>query len=146
MTVRAQHPRRDLIHGIAIIYDRLPKLYRKVAGYGFAMAEVSLALVYENGCGVPQSYTEAARWYRKAADKGLATAQYNLGHLYYAGQGVPLDYLQAQMWWILAAARGDKEAAKNRDRLCAWMTPAQIAQALALAAAWKPTTGKSRAV
>ena len=54
-----------------------------------------------------------------------------------------LDYIQAHMWFSLAAAQGSiADAAKNRDLVAARMTSAQIEQAKALAAAWKPKTGQ----
>jgi len=52
------------------------------------------------------------------------------------------DYVQAYMWLNLAAAQGNAQAARNRDLAAAKMTSDQIAQAQALAAAWKPTTGQ----
>jgi TPR repeat protein len=43
--------------------------------------------MYEDGKGLPQSYTEALKWHRLAADQGHAFAQYKLGFLYYDGRG-----------------------------------------------------------
>jgi TPR repeat protein len=76
---------------------------------------------------------------RRLADQGDAEAQDHLALLYYSGQGVAQDYVQAHMWFNLAAAQGKADAAKHRDDVAAKMTPGQIAQAKALAAAWKPT-------
>ena len=42
------------------------------------------------------------------------------------------------MWYKLAAAQGAGVAAKNRDRVAAKMTPAQIAEAQRLASEWVP--------
>ena len=42
----------------------------------------------------------------------------------------------------LSASQGHPDAAKYRDLLAAKMAPAQIAQAKALAAAWKPSPGQ----
>ena len=72
----------------------------------------------------------------------MSAAQSNLGFMYYTGQGVPQDYVKSYMWASLAAAQGDAKAAMGRDTVAALMTPAQIQQATALAAAWKPTTGR----
>ena len=91
---------------------------------------------------MPRNEAEAARWYRKAAEAGDRGAQNNLGILLAKGQGVPQDYVQVHMWLSLAAARGDANVAKNPEAVAAKMTPAQIEQAEALAAAWKPTTGQ----
>jgi uncharacterized protein len=65
--------------------------------------------------------------------------------MYEFGQGVPQDYVQAYVWYKLAEAGGklyDAAWRRYRDSVAAKMTPAQIEQAKALAAAWKPTTGK----
>ena len=52
-------------------------------------------------------------------------------------------------WWSRArprpprsALQGNADAAKDRDIVAARMTPAQIEQGKALAAAWKPTTSE----
>lgn len=42
------------------------------------------------------------------------------------------------MWTNLAAAQGSKEAAKARDIIVKYMTPAQIVEAQRLAREWKP--------
>jgi hypothetical protein len=42
----------------------------------------------------------------------------------------------------LAAAQGDASGAQGRDFLATQMSPSQIEQATALAAAWKPMAGK----
>ena len=103
------------------------------------------------GRGVPQDYAAAVSWFRKAADQGYATAQYNLGIMYDPGQGVPQDYVQAYMWFNLAARatmrptrRAAIDAVRNRDRVAAKMTPAQIAEAQKLAREWKPKPDGSR--
>jgi len=119
--------------------------YRKAADQGDAGAQNNLGLMYDLGRGVPQDDAEALKWYRKAADQGYARAQNNLGLIYDNGQGVPQDYVQAHMWFNLAAARSPASqtemrdrAVKNRDRVAAKMTPAQIAEAQRLAREWKP--------
>ena len=84
-------------------------------------------------------------WYRKAAEQGDAPAQLNLGVMYDTAQGVPQDHVQAHKWYNLAAARftasetaNREKAVRNRDRLAAKMTAAQIAEAQRLAREWKP--------
>ncbi len=83
------------------------------------------------------------KWYRKAAEQGRANAQHNLGVMYERGQGVPQDYAQAHMWFILAASNllpgeNPDRAARDRDMIAIWMTPAQISEAQKLAREWKP--------
>jgi len=75
-----------------------------------ADAEYRLALLYQQGKGVPQDYSEALRWCQRAADQGNAKAQYGLGSMYYYGQGVPQDYAQALRWYRKAAEHGDPKA------------------------------------
>jgi len=48
---------------------------RQEAEQGHAEAQFNLGLMYIDGQGVPQDYTQAAQWYRKAAEQGDATAQ-----------------------------------------------------------------------
>ena len=119
--------------------------YRKAAEQGLAAAQLNLGVMYDNGQGVPQDYAEAVMWYRKAAEQGVAAAQLNLGVRYDNGRGVPQDYVQAHMWFNLAAARflaseteNRETAVRNRDRIAAKMTVAQIAEAQRLAREWKP--------
>ncbi|MBE0616885.1 MAG: sel1 repeat family protein [Proteobacteria bacterium] len=52
-------------------------LYLPAAKQGDAGAQYNLGLLYANGQGVPQNYTEAANWYRKAAEQGNASAQFS---------------------------------------------------------------------
>jgi len=87
-----------------------------------------------------QNYAEAVKWYRKAADQGYVAAQSDLGDMYDEGLGVPQNYVQAHMWYNLAASRftpSEKEkldlAINRRDQVAVKMTPAQIAEAQAMA-------------
>jgi TPR repeat protein len=119
---------------------------RPLAEQGVALAQYHLGFMYHNhGRGVTQDYGEAAKWYHKAADQGLAPAQNSLGFMYSEGRGVRQDYLQAYKWYILADMRWPASetatrdmAGKNRERVAALMTPAQIAEAERLAREWRP--------
>ena len=62
---------------------------------GHANAQYSLGLMYEDGEGVPQDYSNAMEWYLKAANQGHAKAQHKLGGMYGNGRGVPEDYSKA---------------------------------------------------
>ena len=111
------------------------KLLRPLVDKGDVDAQVLLALMYDNGTGVAQDYKEAARLYGLAAAQGNAFAQSNLGVMYGNGTGVAQDYVRAHMWFNLGAISGDKDnkAPANRDIVAAKMTPAQIAEAQAMA-------------
>jgi TPR repeat protein len=115
---------------------------QRLAEQGDVRAQSIMGVLYAYGEGVPQDLGEAAKWYRKAADQGNAKAQYHLGLMYAKGRSVPQDLVQALMWLDLAAAQGDALAARSGDQVAAKMTPAQIREAEARIAAWKPATGQ----
>ena len=104
-----------------------------LAKQGHVQAQYNLALMYDNGEGVPQDYKTAVKWYTLAAEKGDADAQYNLGMMYVNGNGVIQDNAYAHMWWNIAASNGDKDAGKNRQTVAKEMTPSQIEKAQDLA-------------
>jgi TPR repeat protein len=127
-------------------YAAALKELRPLAERGNARAQVALALMYEQGHGVPENKDEALRWYRKAADQGHADAQFQMavrttpmseaakwfrkaadqGHaaaqywlalLYADGKGVVKDEAQAAEWFRKAAAAGHPTAAAGLRRL-----------------------------
>jgi uncharacterized protein len=112
--------------------------FRRAADQGDAVSQYSLGFNYANGRGVPRNEAEAVRWYRMAADQGLAGAQLNLGVMYANGRGVPQNHVEAYKWFALSAAQGNANAVTARDLVARLMTPAQIAEAQRLAAAWQP--------
>jgi len=77
---------------------------------GNAVAQFNVALMYAEGLGVKQDYSEAAVWYRNAAEQGNADAQYELGELLYWGDGVPIDLKASAYWAERAAEQGQAEA------------------------------------
>ena len=68
-------------------YDIALDEFLAAANQGSAEAQVSLAVMFENGQGVLRDYEKALTWYRKAADQGHFGAQNNLGLMYAAGRG-----------------------------------------------------------
>src|SRR5262249_55913234 len=52
--------------------------FRKAAEQGDALAQCTLAEIYDAGRGVPQDHAEALKWHRLAADQDYADAQFNL--------------------------------------------------------------------
>jgi TPR repeat protein len=82
------------------------RAFRVRADQGDAEAQFKLGVLYYQGKGVPQNYSEALRWYQKSADQGYAKAQYNLSDLYYQGKGVQQDYSEAVRWSRKAADQG----------------------------------------
>ena len=108
----------DLAAGLQALknadYATALKEFLPLAKQGNAVAQFNLALMYDEGHGVPRDYTEAARWYRKAAEQGDLTSQNNLGSLYVKGHGVPQDYVQAYMWFdVVSQGRGTGRADRS---------------------------------
>ena len=99
----------------AVWADNVPDFKKtlQAAEQGYAKAQFNLGLIYYNGQGVSQDYTQAVQWYRKAAEQGVAQAQYNLGVMYANGQGIRQDDAQAVQWFLKAAEQGVAEAQFN---------------------------------
>lgn len=93
------------------------KWYAKAAKQGYPKAQHNLALLYEDGRGVTQSYTEAAKWYAKAAQAGFSEAQNNLAVLYIIGNGVKQDRDQAEKLLTAAVGQGNENARRNLQKL-----------------------------
>jgi len=86
--------------------DQNIDVLRKSAEKGDKEAQYNLGVMYDNGKGVRQDYTEAMKWYKLAAAQGDALAQYNLGGMYDRGIGVKQDKRQAKEWFGNACDNG----------------------------------------
>ena len=82
---------------------------------------------------------EALAQWQAAAGGGDRRAMLALGRLHLQGLGVLQDYVEAHKWLNLAASRGEAAAVAERDALAEKMTPVQVAEAHALARAWRPS-------
>ena len=76
-----------------------------------AMAQASLAYLYETGQGVSRDLDKALEYYQLAAKQGHAVAQYNLGRIYQTGlthglQVIRPDAQKAEQFLQRAAAQG----------------------------------------
>ena len=91
--------------------------YKKSAEQGDASAQYNLGLMYYNGQGVAQNYTQAAKWYKKSAEQGHASAQFNLSLMYSEGRGVAQNYTQAAKWYKKSAEQGHASAQFNLRKL-----------------------------
>ena len=96
-------------------------------------AQYNLALMYENGEGVPLDYKEAVKWYTLSAEQGQAKAQTKLGLMYGLGQGVLQDTIMAHMWTNIASTNGYEPGGDTRAILAKIMTPEDIEKAQAMA-------------
>ncbi|KAI9339323.1 hypothetical protein BDR26DRAFT_895893 [Obelidium mucronatum] len=85
--------------------------YLKAAENGHAEAQSNLAVMYENGRGIPESVAKAIHWYNLAADKGEIQAQFNLASLYEKGRGLAApNYTKAKAYYEKAAKAGHTKA------------------------------------
>jgi TPR repeat protein len=91
----------------------LARDYQSAADAGDPVAMGRLGVLFQQGIGLPQSYTEAIKWYTRAAEAGNAEAMNNLGTLYVSGHGVPQDYAEAKKWYQRAADAGSVMAMIN---------------------------------
>ena len=85
----------------------------------------------------PPDYQKAAHWLRRAAIQGDPKAQKQLGRFYALGLGGHPDFVRAYLWLQVAAVL-DAEAEYDRELLARVMTKAQLSEAQALAAAYRP--------
>jgi TPR repeat protein len=89
------------------------RIFRPLAERGQVLAEYTIGLMYANGQGVPQDYTEAMKWHLKAAAQGEAKAQFSVGVMYFKGLGTPRNLAEAFKWYRRAADQGDPAAQYN---------------------------------
>jgi TPR repeat protein len=64
------------------------QLVRRAAEAGNAVAQLRLALMYDQGDGVPQSAKTALQWYQRAAALGEPESQNQVASFYELGEGV----------------------------------------------------------
>ena len=86
---------------------------KKLGEQGNAVDQINLAVMYEDGNGVPKDFEQALYWYTKAAEQGNSDAQYYIGFFYYEGDGVPQDSEKGLYWLTKAAEQGYVEAQKK---------------------------------
>jgi len=97
------------------------KLYVAAASKGHAKAMHNLAVLYAEGVDGKPDYVNAAQWFRRAAEHGVADSQYNLGVLTARGLGTEKNIAESYKWFALAAAQGDRDAARKRDDVAAYL-------------------------
>jgi TPR repeat protein len=124
------------------------RIVRPLADQGNAEAQSLLGSMYLFSDGVSEDFSQALAWDRKSAEHGYAGGQWAVGWIYEEGLGVPQDYVHAHMWYNLAisnASASDRPLmGKDRDRVAAKMTPAQIAEAQRLATEWTESHPSTR--
>lgn len=112
--------------------------WEPLAQAGNAAAQFNLGLLYYDGRGLPQNYSEAAKWFERSANQGYAKAQHNLGAMYGTAKGVKRDYGAAYMWLSLCAAGGEPSCPDQRDLVAQKLSPAKLERAQRRAREWRP--------
>lgn len=97
-------------------YAEALSLTKPLAQQGNPYAQFNMAVMYDDGVGLPQNLQLALKWYKRAADAGLVDAQYMVGRFYGGGRGVPQNPGIALFWFDLARAGGHPLAAKLRNQ------------------------------
>jgi TPR repeat protein len=99
------------------------------AQHDLPAAHVNLGACYENGIGVKQDLDQAGRHYAAAARANFARGEFLLGHMIEEGKGTKANAVHAYVLYARAALHRETDAAKQRDRLGATLTAAQLAEA-----------------
>lgn len=128
-------------------YATAAREWRALAEKGDAPSQFNLGLLYVDGLGVPQNFTEAAAWFERSAQQDYEKAQLNLGAMYGSGRGVKRDYVQAYKWLNVCAAKGDQKCVAQRDLVAQKLKPKQLTEAQRLSSQFTPKQepGKSDA-
>jgi TPR repeat protein len=82
------------------------QIVTKAAEKGNAIAQLRLALMYDQGDGVPRSARNAFDWYSRAAALGEPESQEQIGLFYELGEGVPENWDLAARLYAASAAQG----------------------------------------
>lgn len=97
-------------------YEAATAILQPMARAGNPIAQFNIAVMYDDGIGLPQNLALALRWYKRAAEAGLVDAQYMTGRFYGGGRGVPQNPGRALFWFDLARAGGHPLAGKLRNQ------------------------------
>jgi TPR repeat protein len=89
--------------------DGVAMLMQAAAG-GLPSAQYDLAVAYERGNGVGQSYAKEVEWLKRASERGMVEAEFKLANCYRTGKGTAVDLVTAFAWYRRAAEAGDAEA------------------------------------
>ena len=112
------------------------KYYGYAAENGHAEAQFNLAVMHQNGWGVPPSDESANQWYELAAEQGISGAQIALGRYYAMDFMDSYDPIEAYMWFSLAERMGDIDASSKREFLASRMTAEQVSQGDSRVSSW----------
>ena len=82
------------------------QIVTKAAEAGNAVAQLRLALMYDQGDGVPQSAENAFTWYLRAANQGEPESQNQVGGFLELSQGIDENWDLAAKLWQASAEQG----------------------------------------
>ena len=143
--------------GVTPDYAEAGKWFKRAAEQGHAEAQAALKTMYAYGflqdeekaaadaeaeaefkkvleSFFLEDYATAHAGFTTLAEAGNIHAQHFLGSMYAEGTGGILqNYHLGYMWLALAAAQGHELAKTNRDKVARLMSPAQVAEAQAMA-------------
>jgi uncharacterized protein len=95
----------------------------KAARIGAPEAQYEVGLMYANGLGTAQDFSQAIAWISKAAQRGLPAAQYLLATRYAGGVYVPRDDRAALTWYLRASEQGHLKAKYKLGQMLASAQP-----------------------
>ena len=133
---RAQYWLADMYeygYGVKKDVPEAMKWMEKAAKQGLSTAQGRLGEIYFAGQETVQDFKAARMWLQKAADAHNAVAERRLAQMEAQGLGGPEDKVSAYVLYEQAILDGDGYAVRLRDELLKHMTPAQVAEAQALA-------------
>jgi TPR repeat protein len=97
-------------------YAEAAAILQPLAQRGNPIAQFNVAVMYDDGLGLPQNLALALSWYKRAGEAGLIDGQYMTGRFYGRGRGTPQNPGKALFWFDLARAGGHPLAGKLRDQ------------------------------
>ena len=128
----------DTGSGVPVDYTEGFRWFRLSAEGGYAPAQAKMGLMLLYGWQERRDVAAAARWYEMAAEQGHLASQAQIASMYARGAGVAKNPVLAYKWTAVAAAAGDGMSAWWLPRRAAQLTPAELAEAEALARGWRP--------
>ncbi len=87
-------------------YETARNVWMPMAEEGVVGAQYGIAVMYENGHGVPKDEAKALEWYLRAAEQGDANAQFMAAVIYGRGTAVKYDLFERLKWYHKAAEQG----------------------------------------
>ena len=117
-------------------YAEAVALLKPLAQSGDPLAQFAIAVMYDDGRGMPQDFARALSWYSKAAHRGLVDAQYMMARFYGRGRGVKQNPSSAFLWFNIAGAGGHPDGVRLRDQHRHQITTSQQKRIEAAAVSW----------